>query len=341
MPEWIKSCVDLEDHPKFIRFRKLMHTRGLRWSKNESIGFLHRFWHRVLRYAPSGVLVHAQADIPTLDPHDLPEMLGMPDDQVEAAMQCMIDAGFIERRDNGSLLIHDWLDYAGEFLRAVRYRHNPDKLNAVRRVHADVTTNAVTCHDTSRDITVLDKKRGDKTRKERNPLTPLPGKGDDVPPASPPAHPASQAIPAGSHSPPESTPTPQDESPPVPKRRTRQRSSGEDSVVAIPDKLNTPRFRKAWDDWLADRRDRRKPLTVRAQEIQLGKLARWGEQAAIASIERSIANGWQGLFEPQDMPRDSDDALDPLPTKEMTEEEIEAAAAMIKSWGLGKGGEAA
>ena len=190
----------------------------------------------------------------------------------------------------------------------------------------------------NRDIE-RDRKR--KRKINTNPLTPLPSKGDDVLPASPPANPASPAPPAGRHSPPAATTRPQDESPPVPKRRTRQRSSGEDSVVAIPDKLNTSRFRKAWSDWLADRRDRRKPLTVRAQEIQLGKLAQWGEQAAIASIERSIASGWQGLFEPPDVPRDSEGESEPFPTREMPPDEIEACAALIKSWNLKGGGEAA
>ena len=32
---------------------------------------------------------------------------------------------------------------------------------------------------------------------------------------------------------------------------------------------------------------------------QLGSLAKLGEEAAIASIDQSISNGWAGLFEPK------------------------------------------
>lgn len=69
--------------------------------------------------------------------------------------------------------------------------------------------------------------------------------------------------------------------------------------VDFPEALGTPAFKSAWEAWTADRRERRKPLTARAAELALRKLAEWGPDRAVAAIEASIANGWQGLFEPK------------------------------------------
>jgi len=68
----------------------------------------------------------------------------------------------------------------------------------------------------------------------------------------------------------------------------------------IPAELNTPAFLAAWSDYLAFRRERRLPkLIPRSQAAQLAKMARWGCNAAIQSIRETIAQGWQGLFEPK------------------------------------------
>ena len=60
--------------------------------------------------------------------------------------------------------------------------------------------------------------------------------------------------------------------------------------------LDTPAFASVWADWLRYRRERR--ITTRPQTLtaQLKKLAGLGEAVAIATIERSILNGWNGLF---------------------------------------------
>lgn len=69
------------------------------------------------------------------------------------------------------------------------------------------------------------------------------------------------------------------------------------AVVSLP--FTSEQFAKAWSEWQAYRRERRlpklKPSSVRKQFRALGE---WGEEAAIASIDRSIAQGWQGLFPP-------------------------------------------
>jgi len=68
--------------------------------------------------------------------------------------------------------------------------------------------------------------------------------------------------------------------------------------VEIPDELDTPEFRSAWSDLVADRKERKKPITTRAAKQLLTKCQKWGPAAAAESIANTIANGWTGLFEP-------------------------------------------
>ena len=58
-----------------------------------------------------------------------------------------------------------------------------------------------------------------------------------------------------------------------------------------------PGFASAWDDWIAYRREaRHKAWSPRSIKTQLGRLGKLTESEAIEVINRSIANGWQGLF---------------------------------------------
>jgi len=65
----------------------------------------------------------------------------------------------------------------------------------------------------------------------------------------------------------------------------------------LPSNLDTPEFRQAWADWLAYRKERRlaayKPIGLARQ---LNALAAFGPQSAIAAIEQSMAQNYQGLF---------------------------------------------
>ena len=73
------------------------------------------------------------------------------------------------------------------------------------------------------------------------------------------------------------------------------------ATVPIPPAINTPAFRKAWADWIADRRARKiKKYSEDGARRQLAHLAAMGEDAAIRAIEFSIANQYQGIFPPKD-----------------------------------------
>jgi hypothetical protein len=57
-------------------------------------------------------------------------------------------------------------------------------------------------------------------------------------------------------------------------------------------------FLNAWKSWVVYRKEMKKTLTDSSVQAQCKEFALWGEQKSIESIEQSIKQGWQGLFEP-------------------------------------------
>ena len=67
--------------------------------------------------------------------------------------------------------------------------------------------------------------------------------------------------------------------------------------VVIPESINTPEFSAAWTKWLEHLKQKRKPATDHAQELQLQKLAALGADKAIETINHCIEKNWQGIYE--------------------------------------------
>ena len=80
---------------------------------------------------------------------------------------------------------------------------------------------------------------------------------------------------------------------PAEKRESKKREPGK--LPEIPESLDTPAFKAAWAEWLKFRRQS-KAVTARAAVMQFNKLERVGSEHAIAAIQLSISNDWQGLF---------------------------------------------
>lgn len=122
---WIESHTNLARHPKLIALRKKM-----RWSKFESVGFLHCLWHTVLEYAPNGV-------ISALSPEVVAESLGMELAVYQQAFDAMLDVEveLLERRGKEVVLVHDWLDYAGRYLRDTKFKRRPDVYQEICALH--------------------------------------------------------------------------------------------------------------------------------------------------------------------------------------------------------------
>lgn len=120
---WIESHTALQSHPKLIQFRGKM-----RWSKNEAIGFLHRFWWTVLDYAPDGV-------VSTLSPSVMSEVLEMSEDQFVSALAAMEEFGFVDRNSAGLLVVHDWWDFAHRYLSETKFKGKPERLEQIKSLY--------------------------------------------------------------------------------------------------------------------------------------------------------------------------------------------------------------
>lgn len=57
-------------------------------------------------------------------------------------------------------------------------------------------------------------------------------------------------------------------------------------------------FRKLWNEWNEHRKAIGKPNTILAKMKQIQMLANLGRDRAIAALNHSIANNWQGIYEP-------------------------------------------
>lgn len=67
-------------------------------------------------------------------------------------------------------------------------------------------------------------------------------------------------------------------------------------LVRLP--FGSQAFITAWKSWVVYRKQLKKTLTDSSVQAQYREFALWGEQKSIESIEQSIKQGWQGLFEP-------------------------------------------
>lgn len=92
----------------------------------------------------------------------------------------------------------------------------------------------------------------------------------------------------------------------VTKDLTKSHDNGNDTVNEVKEKksekkslpFDSPEFATAWSNWLTYRKQSKKPYhSDLSVDIALRRLGRFSEGEAIEMIDRSISNGWQGLFE--------------------------------------------
>lgn len=61
--------------------------------------------------------------------------------------------------------------------------------------------------------------------------------------------------------------------------------------------LDNPEFKEAWERWHQHLKQKRKPATIHARDLQLAKLSKMGCQKAIETINHCIEHNWQGIYE--------------------------------------------
>ena len=110
---WIKSYQALEKHPKLLKLMKILDV-----NQNEAIGIVHKFWWWCLDYAETG-------NLSDVDPEILGNTLGVPN-----LLEALKTSGFV---DIDPLRVHDWLDYAYEFLKLKYHTSNPKKYDKIVR----------------------------------------------------------------------------------------------------------------------------------------------------------------------------------------------------------------
>lgn len=84
-----------------------------------------------------------------------------------------------------------------------------------------------------------------------------------------------------------------------PKPDRPKRDPKFDPIAATASEPWSPDLRSAWASWAAHRREKRSPLTPTMTKGLVDKFTEWGDKRSVAAIRHSIANGWQGLFEPE------------------------------------------
>ena len=202
-------------------------------------------------------------------------------DQVEAAAEWPGDPGvlfaalrdcrFLDEAEPGVWEIHDFWDHAPEYVWKRFQREEGRK----------------------RQYAPRSRQRTARFRAKADLGGPNPTKSDDkrlMPPLSDLGTPPS----------PSPSPTPRKKKkPPLPPQGGEGLFHPEEN---IPEGLKTPEFLAAWGRWHRYRVEIRHPLKPTTVEAQLKLLASWGAAAAVASIERSIANSWRGLFPPEGLP---------------------------------------
>jgi len=74
-------------------------------------------------------------------------------------------------------------------------------------------------------------------------------------------------------------------------------NDNEDFLKILPETLKTPEFIKSWQEWKDYRKEINKPLKPMAIKKQLKSLSTMGQSRAIAAIDYSITQSYQGIYE--------------------------------------------
>jgi len=116
---WIESHQGVERNPKTIKLSLLMG-----WDIDQTIGKLHRFWWWCLEFSADGNVSRHSADMVAIS-------VGLSADQGEKFISAMYESEFLDKTSNNQFLIHDWLEYAGRYLKDTKFRRNPEKIKEI------------------------------------------------------------------------------------------------------------------------------------------------------------------------------------------------------------------
>jgi hypothetical protein len=110
------------------------------------------------------------------------------------------------------------------------------------------------------------------------------------------------------------------EKPDQPSEPTKKDSANDKIVLPF----TSEAFSEVWARWVSHRSESKKKLSPSTIKTQLAKLAKWGENRAIAALENSLFHGWSGIFEPQGNIPSTPANGKPQINRSMTIEQIDA-----------------
>lgn len=125
---WIESHQGIDRHPKTQRLAKLMD-----WDIDIAIAKLHRLWWWCLEYAPDGCVSRLSADM-------YAQAVGMSADMGEKFISALYEAEYLDRTGAGHLVIHDWLEYAGRYLRDTKFKRKPEKYKEIQALYSTIVS---------------------------------------------------------------------------------------------------------------------------------------------------------------------------------------------------------
>ena len=101
------------------------------WDIDQTIGKLHRLWWWCLDFAPDGNVRRHSADMVAI-------AVGLSADAGEKFISALYEAEFLDKTSKNQLLIHDWLEYAGRYLRDTKFRRNPEKIKEIISLYSTI-----------------------------------------------------------------------------------------------------------------------------------------------------------------------------------------------------------
>ncbi len=117
---WIESHQELRNHPKTKRL-----ARKLDIQPAAAVGHLHFLWWWSADYAPDG-------DLTEFDDWEIADAAGYEGDNPAEFKDALIFAGFLDNTNQGTLLLHDWMDYTGKKLQQLK-EHSERNTGAYRK----------------------------------------------------------------------------------------------------------------------------------------------------------------------------------------------------------------
>lgn len=253
----------IDTHPKTQRL-----ARRLGLTIAETVGYLEMLTHFTAKWTPRG-------DIGRYNDEEIAQGLYWREDRSpNELIQALIESGFLERCAKHRLVVHDWAEHTDQNTKRGLQRRGETFV-----VYIPLADN-VPPHPTLGEP-CLD-------NEELSPAKGEPCLDNDE-----------SCLALARVRQPEPVPEPEP-IPPPPPQGGRASAKAE---IAWPVCLDTQPFRRSWDEYTAYRRERRlavlKPISV---QKQLERLALWGHDRAIAAINHTIANGYQGIVEPKEAP---------------------------------------